>query len=223
MACRVGPAGVEEQGVGTGGFPRNLGEPERLPAHHFPAMGTGDEPQARGGAFWTVGSETTDATQGIAKRRQPSAARGTQEVGALHSTCELGELDPWEPGGGKGEPGHATVGGKHDGCTETRGRVNATTTDSRASEAIPGNGIHFPGTPHGHGLDVRGLCAYPQGRRRRRGRTDGRGLCWRRPTAEAGRPSRPGQVRHVPSATRAAGAHTERNGPRDPPDRYPDF
>lgn len=41
-------------------------------------------------------------------------------------------------------PSHGIVAGKHGGCTGTRDRVNATTTNSRASEAIPRIGIHFP-------------------------------------------------------------------------------
>jgi hypothetical protein len=81
-------------------------------------------------AFWTDGSETTDATHGSAKRRQRSAARGAQEVGAPYSTVEPGERYPSGPWGGKEVPGHGSVGGKHAGCIETRPRVNETTTDS---------------------------------------------------------------------------------------------
>ena len=46
--------------------------------------------------------------------------------------------------GGKGTPGHGTVGGKHGGDTELDHRVNATTTDSGAGKAKSADGIHFP-------------------------------------------------------------------------------
>jgi hypothetical protein len=37
---------------------------------------------------------------------------------------------PVGPRGGKGASSQGTVGGKHDGCSETRNHVNVTTTDS---------------------------------------------------------------------------------------------
>ena len=73
---------------------------------------------------------------------------GRAGIGAFHSTEEAGEPASREPCGGKGTPSRGTVGGKHGGCIETRCRVNETTTDSGAGEAISGNGIHFPGLPH---------------------------------------------------------------------------
>ena len=73
-------------------------------------------------------------------------------------------------------PSHGTVGGKHGGCIGTRSRVNETTTDSGAGEAISADGIHFPGPPHRPALAARGVPAYASGRGHGRGRTNGRGL-----------------------------------------------
>src|SRR5207244_4051269 len=82
-----------------------------------------------------------------------------QGIGALPSTVEAGEPNPRGPGGGKGAPSHRTVGGKHGGCSGTRNRVNATTTDSGTGEARAADGIHFPGAPHRPRLAVRGVPA----------------------------------------------------------------
>src|SRR5271166_4596793 len=84
------------------GFPRNLGGPADLPTPHSRLWGPGDEPQARGRATWTNGSETTGAASGIAARRQPSSARGVQGVAHPRSTEAAGELDPEDPVMGKG-------------------------------------------------------------------------------------------------------------------------
>src|SRR5207245_4987449 len=86
-----------------------------------------------------------------------SAATRTQGVGAPHSTKEPGEPYPKESWRGKGVPHHGIVGGKHDECIETRGHVNVTTTNSRAGEASPAEGImltcgHFYGFWCGTGI-----------------------------------------------------------------------
>ena len=69
------------------------------------------EPQARGLVSWTAGSETTGTPQGIAKRRQRSAARGAQGVAQRHSTVEAGELASEDPVKGRALP----MGGPHRG------------------------------------------------------------------------------------------------------------
>src|SRR5439155_530493 len=102
----------------------NLGDPELSPCVNSPAVGTGRRTPGPRSAFWTDGSEATDATQGIAGRRQPRPARGTQEVGAFHSTVEPGEPDPWGPGGGKEGPSPARTRRRRcGGCTCRKGRV----------------------------------------------------------------------------------------------------
>src|ERR1700679_4126421 len=96
------------------------------------------------GRLGPQGAKRQAQRHGIAKRRQRSAARGAQDVGASHSTEEAGERHRPGPWGGKGMPGHGPVGGKHGGYIETRFRVYETTTDSRAREAITTDGIHIP-------------------------------------------------------------------------------
>ena len=94
-----GPAGVEEQGQGTRGFPGNLGAPSV--STDISGSGTGTPtPRAHGPASgrW----EQTGRKGGIAKRRQRSAARGRTGVGAPHSTVEAGEPfrgTRWREGG----------------------------------------------------------------------------------------------------------------------------
>ena len=119
------------------------------------------------------------------------------------------------PRGGKGTPFQTTVGGKHGGCIGTRGRVHETTTDSGTRSAKPGDGIHVPGLLHRHRLAPGGVPAYAQGRGGGRGRTERRGLRGGpggQPPVAAG----PSQVRHVPGAAGASGAHPQgRLGDRD--------
>src|SRR4051794_14946223 len=127
---------------------------------------------------------------------------GRQGVGA--------PIVPWRrgnstegPRGGKGAPFQRTVGGKHGGCIETRGRVHETTTDSGTRSAEPGDGIHISGLLYRHRLAARSLPADPQGWGGGRGRTERRGLrggFGGQPPVAAG----PGQVRHVPGASGAA-------------------
>jgi hypothetical protein len=114
--------------------PQELGRPGSSPGVIFRCWGPDNEPQARGYAFWTAGSETTDAPPGIAKRRKRSAVRGTAGVAHLHSTVEAGEPVPRGPCGGKGDVRQGPVWG-----TPARGlvpwsRVNVTPTDSEAGK-----------------------------------------------------------------------------------------
>ena len=56
---------------------------------------------------------TTGTPQGIAKRRQRSAARGVQGVAQRHSTVEAGELASEDPGEGRALPTGGPGGGHH--------------------------------------------------------------------------------------------------------------
>jgi hypothetical protein len=172
-------------------------------------------PRPLGYACWTGGSEAQALVVVSPSEAQPSAARGGQGIGALHSTAEAGEPNPWGPGGGKGAPGYGAVGRKHGRCSGTGERVNETTTDSDVGGAIPAAGIHFPQPPPRPQLAAGGVPADPQGRCSRRGRTDGRRLR----VAPVGQPEvapGPCQVRHVLGAAGAAGADPERDGDRNP-------
>ena len=153
-----GPAGVEEHGIGTAGFPGNLGRPA-APPRQILAWGLPDHEAPGPRPASGLGGETkTGARGGIAKRSTNEARRdGPQGIGALHSTDEAGEPNPRGPGGGKGAPGHGTVGRKHGRCIGTGSRVNETTTDSGAGEAGPADGVHFAQPPPGPPLAVRGL------------------------------------------------------------------
>jgi hypothetical protein len=110
--------------------PQELGRPVSSPGVMLRSWRPDYELQARGCAFWTVGSETTGAPPGIAKRRQRSAVRGTAGVAHLHSTVEAGEPVPRGPCGGKGDVRQGTVGGTPAGGFVPWSRVNVTPTDS---------------------------------------------------------------------------------------------
>src|SRR5271170_6984652 len=74
------------------------------------------------------GEQTTGETVVSAREEFEAGRVGRRGVGASRSIAEAGE--PSEgPRGEKGTPCHGTVGGKHGGCIETRGRVHVTTTD----------------------------------------------------------------------------------------------
>lgn len=55
---------------------------------------------------------------------------GCRDVGARHSSCEVGERDPRGPGGAKGEPDYGTDGGTDAGDSELRTCLNETAADS---------------------------------------------------------------------------------------------
>ena len=112
------------------GFPGNLGGPVCLPAQRSGSGDRNDAPQARGWASWTAGSETTDATQGIAGRRQPSLPRGAQEVAPRHSTREAGELASEDPAEGRALPTDGPNGGNQGEHFVALFAVTATPLDS---------------------------------------------------------------------------------------------
>src|ERR1700751_1603769 len=70
-AGRGGPTGVEEQGMSTLGFPRNLGDP--VVSARYPARGGSREKQGPWPAVAALGhrrERSTSAKSGTAKRRQ---------------------------------------------------------------------------------------------------------------------------------------------------------
>ena len=114
LACSVLP-GSKNRAKGQW-VVREPGRPCLPPCGNVRTWGPDCEPQARGLVSWTAGSETPGTPQGIAKRRQRSAARGAQGVAQRHSTVEAGELVSEEPGEGRALPtGGPSVGnqGEH--------------------------------------------------------------------------------------------------------------
>ena len=110
LACSVLP-GSKNRAKGQW-VVREPGRPWLPPCGNVRMWGPEYEPQARGLVSWTAGSETPGTPQGIAKRRQRSAARGVQGVAQRHSTVEAGELASEEPGEGRALPADGPGGGK---------------------------------------------------------------------------------------------------------------
>ena len=217
-----GPAGVEEHGQWPRGFPRNLGGP----AVSIDNSGSGDRnrPTPRP----PVGTSTAEGSETRAQRwyRQAKATK-RGETDGRESERPIVPMKrgnrPEGPRGGKGTPCHDTVGGKHGGCIETRGRVHETTTDSgtRSAKSRRWGSRPWPTSSTSTGCTRRtsgpartGPWAWTDRRRGLRGGPGGQ------PPVAAG----PSQVRHVPGAAGAAGAHPEgRLGDRDPTARDSDL
>ena len=109
------PAGIEEQGIGTGGFPRNMGGPVVSLGTSRPCGGPSQCPQAPA-SHPAPRERTTDAPEGTAKRRKRSAAgRATGSRSALIVPSKAGQAGaPADPAEGSGASGDGTVRGKHD-------------------------------------------------------------------------------------------------------------
>jgi hypothetical protein len=127
-----GPAGVEEQGIGTSGFSRNLGGPAPLHAI-LPDGATGYQPLARSCAPWAAGAKRQAQRVVSPSEATRSAARGRQDVGASHSTAEAGEREPRGPWGGKGMPHCGAVRGSQRQDSEPGYAVNGKRADSVAA------------------------------------------------------------------------------------------
>jgi len=119
MAWCVGPTGVQEQGKGTGGFARNLGDPTVAESSTL-WRGAATPQSSRLPAGVGPSGTNTGARVGHRRAKENEARRvGRSEVGAPHSSEETGELAQPGPGGAKGALGQGTAGGKHDRGTET--------------------------------------------------------------------------------------------------------
>jgi hypothetical protein len=103
MAWRGGPTGVEEQGMSTMGFPRNLGDP--VVSARYPARGTAGRANAPG-LRWR--RSATDGSEARARKAVPPSEGnevrwdGRQGVGASRTTDEAGELTRQDPVEGRG-------------------------------------------------------------------------------------------------------------------------
>ena len=128
LACSVLP-GSENRAKGQW-VVREPGRPWLPPCGNVRKWGPENEPQARGLVSWTAGSETTGTPQGIAKRRQRSAARGAQGVAQRHSTVEAGELASEEPGEGRALPTGGLGGGNQAAPFVAPEPVTVTSLDS---------------------------------------------------------------------------------------------
>src|SRR5512135_673359 len=78
---------------------------------------------------------------GIAKRRQRSAARRAAGSRRVPIVATKRGNSTEGPRGAKGTPFQTTVGGKHGGCIGTRGRVHETPTDRGLARQSPEMGF----------------------------------------------------------------------------------
>ena len=118
-----------------------MGGPACLPAYHRRQWGPALEPQARGWASWTDGSEAPGATQGSAGRRQPSPAPGAQGVAQRRSTGEAGELASEDPVEGRALPTGRTSGGNQGEHFAAPVPVTATPLDSLRGARPASSGV----------------------------------------------------------------------------------
>jgi hypothetical protein len=206
------------------GVPQELGAPcgstSRTLAWGLPVR----KAPGPGPASGLDGATNTGARSGTAARSTNEARReGPQGIGAPPNTDEAGELAPRGPGGGKGAPCRGAAGRKPGRHAETGTRVHETTADSGAGEAIPADGAHRPQSLPSPPLVDRGLQPHPPGWCPGRGRANRRGL-WGAAAGEPAVAPGTGQVRHVPSTSRAPCAYPQGAGfNRDAPPGHPDL
>ena len=99
----VGLAGVQEQGVGTSGFPRNLGRPA-VSISLSTGLGGSARPKApRPQVGVGLGRRYEDRRKGWSPPCEGNEVwrDGRQGIGAPHSTAEPGERNPAVPGEGR--------------------------------------------------------------------------------------------------------------------------
>ena len=114
MAGPDGPSGVKEQGTCTGGPPGTWETPSSPIQEYRHERGAGYKllqictPIPSGRCVAKIpDTGSVPPSEGNEVRRD-----GRRGVGVPHSTCEVGELSPAGPDGGKGALADGTVGGK---------------------------------------------------------------------------------------------------------------
>src|SRR5436305_10709927 len=164
------PAGVAEPGIAAIGVSQERGRScrhHRLIRRSRSRRATDSRSTAI--ALLGGGSEAQDAPCGIAKRRQPSAARETAgSRSALIVPSKRGNGTTRTAGREARRLIVEPLEGKTAHASKCEPRVNETTAVSNAGATVAADGIHFPGAPDGQRLASRGVSAYSQ--RRCRGR-----------------------------------------------------
>ena len=139
------PAGVVEQGQGTPGVPRNVGAPSV--STDMPGSGTGTPtPRSPRPCVRPMGANTTQGWYRQAKATKCGERDGRESERLIVLLIPGNHSEG--PGVGKETPCHETVGVKHGGCIETRGRVHETRTDRRTRSTKSGDGIYLSGLLH---------------------------------------------------------------------------
>ena len=209
LACPV-PPGSKNRAKAHEGSPGTW-EPRPPPSTSPAREPEHQSPRAHGRASRPLGANRAQGWYRQAKATK-CGERGGRESERLIVPLRPGNHSEG-PGGGKEVPCHETVGGKHGGCIETRGRVHETTTDRGTRSTKSGDGIYLSGLLRRPRLAGRGVQPHPQRRRGGRGRTGWGGLRSRpdgQPSVAAG----PSQVRHVSRTAGATGPHPQ-GGLRD--------
>ena len=136
MAWFKDSAGVEEQGMCTGG-PPGTWEALPFPPENVVGEATTQITPAQGGGADLPGRDEQPSTgwyrQAKATKRGGRKGRDSEQP----VVAEKAGNQPVGPAGAKGLPEHGVVGGKGHGNAESRFGLNETTTDSRAGEGGP--------------------------------------------------------------------------------------
>ena len=214
-----GPAGVREQGTFTR-VPQEPGRPRRLHGKSRPEV-PGDQLQARRPAHPAATGAKRGCNRGTAKRRQRSAAGRAAGSRSASYYRRRGGTDPRDPAEGRGRRAMGPLEGKMPGTPSPE--TISTRLQRIAELARQSPQVAF--TTLAHHIDIDWLQeAY------RRTRKDGAvGVDGQTAEEYAARPggqppvaAGPGQVRPLPGAARAAGAHPEGDRTGDPAHRDPD-
>jgi len=98
----VGPAGVREQGVGTGGFSRNLGGPTVSGSLDVGVVAANPKAPGPVAGVGPRGSEHRRTGRYRQAKENEARREGRSEFGVLHSTVETGEPNRGDPVEGRG-------------------------------------------------------------------------------------------------------------------------
>jgi hypothetical protein len=161
MARWGNPGGVEERGMSTLGFPRNLGETD-----------VSTEQRQRGSRkrnlqvpSWTsvTAKRTTDVNGGTDGRGKTEVRKDGRQLSELLIVPQKRvNVSLAEPVEGSGSRYRTTVGVKHDEYSGTRERVNENPADSGACETSSGQIVRLAVPPYRPALALGGVRAHTQ-------------------------------------------------------------
>lgn len=143
------------------GDTRNLGDPAVSAINEVVGEATIQRtPAQRRGADISGRDEQPSTGRYCQAKETKCGRRGGRKSEQLVVAMRAGNLSEG-PVGAKGLLEHGTVGGTDAREIRPCKRLYETTADSGVGEAHAGESHDFTVPPHGFGLDVRGLSAYP--------------------------------------------------------------
>src|SRR5262249_13538781 len=185
----------------------------RLQSHPLPGSWNGACTQASSrNVGWSLGAPVVrTGTERQEKSSRLGVERSERAVGAETWGNPLQGTPPSKGARRRTD----SLEGEDDRGTELAGRLNQARADSETGEGETRRQLADAGASHRHGLAPRGLSSHAEGRRPRYRRTERGSVCG----APGGQPPvapQPREIRAIPGAAGAAGAHPEGRWDGDP-------